>query len=226
MRGAITIGVEPSREQTSVRLLFLLDRLGDSCSGSDDPPPDAVRVIRAQRKIQKLDFLLRNPDYLANEVISAVEDGRLTTQSLLDAQRALHGPEPQLHTYRMLRDQHGAFEPLNDALLVLKHLGLITIRRAGAVGDDYVRRRDYFLLAPGVAQAEKLRADVPELSWYDTQCALLAQVVGGLTGGQLKALEYSYPEYANAVPGQLIGGISDRVRERLSEAMKREGLGA
>jgi hypothetical protein len=217
------MGVEPSREQTAVRLLFLLDRLGDPCD-TDDIPADAVKMIRAQRKIQKLDFLLRNPDYLANEIVSAYEAGRLPAANLLDARRAMLEQEPELHTYRMLRDQHGAFEPLNDALLVLKHLGLITIRRAGSITDDYVRRRDYYLLAAGAAQAGKLRADVPELSWYDQQCAVLALVVGGMSGGQLKELEYAYPEYANAVPGQLIGGIGDRVRARLHEALQREGL--
>jgi len=223
--GVVTIvQVEPTREQTAVRLLLILDRLGDLCGADDGAPPTAVRVIRAQRKLAKLDFLVRNPDYLADHIITACEEGRLAKERLLDAQAVLEKREPELHTYRMLRNRHGAYEPMNNALSVLRHPGLIRVVRAGKSTDTQVRRRDYYLLAAGEEFAERLRAEVPVLAWYDQQVLYVRMVTEGMPAEQLKALQYEHAEYAGTPVGQMIAGISERVRVRLTAALEREGL--
>jgi hypothetical protein len=214
----------PTSGQTAVRVLFLLDRLGDTCAGGVDCPAKAVRVIRAQRKLQKLDFLVRNPDYLASVIISGYEEGRLPPDRLLDARRVLEEREPELHTYRMLRNRHGACEQLDNALSVLRYLELIAVRRAGRASDEQVRRRDYFLLELGAAQAERIRVTEPLLRWYDEQIDYVSAAVGGMSAAQLKELQYGHAEYADTPVGQIIGGIDRRVRVRLAEALAREGL--
>lgn len=224
-KGVVGI-VAPTTGQTAVRMLFILDRLGDACRGVDGVPESAVRMIQSERKLQKLDFLIRNPDYLANVIITGCEEGRLPGQRLLDARAVLEEREPELHTYRMLRGQHGAFEQLNNALSVLRHLELIAIRRAGRVTDANVRRRDYYLLEAGAARAQELRTVEPLLAWYDQQAAYVAMAAEGMSGGQLKALQYGHEEYAGTPEGRLIGGITARVRERLEAALAREGLAA
>ncbi|MEU9836280.1 hypothetical protein AB0D67_32490 [Streptosporangium sp. NPDC048047] len=216
------IGTEPTREQTAVRLLFILDRLGDACDESG--PVAAVRVVRAQRKLQKLDFLMRNPDYLADEIITAVEQERLPREQLLAAREVLEQREPELHTYRMLRGQHGAYEPLHNALSVLRYLGLIKVERAGTTSDSYVRRRDYYLLEPGQLRAQQLRSHVPALAWYDEQALYVGLVAQGLIGAELKASQYQHEEYAATPSGRVIAGITERVRPRLAAALEREGL--
>lgn len=216
----------PTTGQTAVRMLFILDRLGDACRAGDGVPESAVRVIQSERKLQKLDFLIRNPDYLANVIISGCEEGRLPGRRLLDARVVLEEREPELHTYRMLRGRHGAFEQLNNALSVLRHLELIAIRRAGRVTDAKVRRRDYYLLEAGAARAQELRTTEPLLAWYDQQAAYVAMAAEGMSGGQLKALQYGHEEYAGTPEGRLIGGITARVRQRLEAALAREGLAA
>lgn len=213
----------PTSGQTAIRVLFILDRLGEPCEGADDVPASAVRVIRSQRKLQKLDFLVRNPDYLADLIVSGWEDGRLASASLLDASAVLEEREPELHTYRMLRNDHGAYEPLDNALSVLRHLELIAIRRLGRFTDDHVRRRDYYLLEAGALQAKRLRDAEPVLAWYDQQTAYVAAAVQGMSGAQLKELQYRYPEYAGAAVSELIGGIAERVRTRLATALVQEG---
>jgi hypothetical protein len=82
----------------------------------------------------------RNPDYLADVIVSGWEEQRLPSASLLAADAILEEREPELHTYRMLRNDHGAYEPLDNALSVLRHLELIAIRRLGRFADDHVRR--------------------------------------------------------------------------------------
>ncbi|MFD8062009.1 hypothetical protein ACFXA0_21285 [Streptomyces cyaneofuscatus] len=217
--------VAPTNGQTAVRMLLILDRLGDECD-ADDVPPSAVKVIQSERKLQKLDFLIRNPDYLANLIISGWEEGRLPGKRLLDARAVLKEREPELHTYRMLRGRHGAFEQLNNALSVLRHLDLIAIRRAGRVSDENVRRRDYYLLEAGAVRAQELRTAEPLLAWYDQQAAYVSIAAQGMSGGQLKSLQYGHEEYAGTPEGRLIGGITARVRQRLEAALEREGLAA
>lgn len=214
----------PTSGQTAVRVLFILDRLGDCCKDADEVPESAIRVIRSQRKLQKLDFLVRNPDYLADVIVSGWEEGRLPPDRLLDARAILKEREPELHTYRMLRNAHGAYEPLDNALSVLRHLELIAIRRLGRFTDDHVRRRDYYLLQAGAMQAERLRADQPVLAWYDQQTAYVAAAVQGMSGAQLKELQYGHPEYAGTAVTELIGGIAERVQARLAAALVQEGL--
>ncbi|WP_150183835.1 hypothetical protein [Streptomyces venezuelae] len=224
-RGVFGIAV-PTTGQTAVRMLFILDRLGDACGTESDVPLTAVRVIHSERKLQKLDFLIRNPDYLANVIISGWEEGRLSSDSLLDARTVLEEREPELHTYRMLRGRHGAFEQLNNALSVLRHLELIAIRRAGRVSDGRVQRRDYYLLDAGVACAQELRTTEPQLAWYDQQARYVLMAARGMSGGQLKALQYGHEEYASTPEGRIIGGITAKVRERLDVALAQEGLAA
>ncbi|MGW0550115.1 hypothetical protein [Streptomyces altiplanensis] len=216
--------MEPTREQTAVRLLLILDRLGDPCASGEGAPPTAVRVIQAQRKLAKLDFLVRNPDYLADLIITGCEEGQLASERLLDARAVLEEREPELHTYRMLRNKHGAYEPMNNALAVLRHPGLIKVVRAGKSSDTQVRRRDYYLLAAGAEFAQRLRADVPVLAWYDQQVLYVRMVTEGMSAGQLKTLQYGHAEYAGTPVGQMIAGISERVRVRLAAALEREGL--
>ncbi|MEV7801727.1 hypothetical protein AB0O28_02120 [Microbispora sp. NPDC088329] len=215
--------IEPTSEQSAVRVLFILDRLGDEC-GHGDVPASAVKVIRAQRRLQKLDFLVRNPDYLADAFITGVERKRLPVSCLADAKDVLDRREPDLHTYRMLRNKHGAYEPLDDALSVLRHLGLIKIQRAGRTSDTRVRRRDYYLLESGRDAADQLRRYIPLLAWYDEQAAYVGRMANGLSAEELKNLQYENDEYSGTPIGQLIGGIEERVRSRLDEALAREGL--
>jgi hypothetical protein len=213
----------PTSGQTAVRVLFILDQLGVPCSGAEDVPVSAVKVIRSQRMLQKLDFLVRNPDYLADVIIAGWEEGRLPSESLFDATAILEEREPELHTYRMLRNAHGAYEPIDNALSVLRHLGLIATRRLGRFTDDHVRRRDYYLLKAGAHQAQRLREAEPVLAWYDQQTAYVAAAVEGMSGAQLKELQYGHPEYAGAAVGEVIGGITERVRARLAAALLQEG---
>lgn len=207
-----------------MRVLFILDRLGVSCDDWPHAPDMAVRAIQSQRKLQKLDFLVRNPDYLADLIISRWQEGSLPAERLLDARAVFEEREPELHTYRMLRNDHGAYEALDNALSVLRHRGLIALRRAGRVSDDRVRRRDYFLLQAGVEQAQRLRETEAVLAWYDQQTAYVAAAVEGMTGTQLKEQQYGQPEYATTAVHEVIGGITERVRGRLDTALAQEGL--
>lgn len=77
----LTVRPSPSVMQHAVRLLALLDGCGDPVVQGD--PDGCVAVIRAELRLQALDFWLRNPDYLAGELLTMVEANGLPAEEYL-----------------------------------------------------------------------------------------------------------------------------------------------
>jgi hypothetical protein len=87
-----------------------------------DAPEGTVAVLRGQMLLQALDFWLRNPDYLADELLKRYEaEGDL--DDLTRAGEILDSDEPEVRSYPMLRYLFGAYEPLDEALSVLRSPG-------------------------------------------------------------------------------------------------------
>jgi hypothetical protein len=138
-----------SREQDAVRILLLIDGAAEPLPApiNDDPAlVDAVGVVEGQLRLQKLDFWLRSPDFLADELLNDYERSR-ETRLLELAGQILDSEEPEVRRYAMLRHYFGAYEPLDDALAVLRSSALVVRRRRGRVG--YTTRHDYYLLTRG-----------------------------------------------------------------------------
>jgi hypothetical protein len=98
-------------------------------------PTDAVGVVRTQTLLQKLDFWVRYPDYLADELLTDYErSGERVLLSI--ASDILDSEEPELRSIPMLRYKFGAYEPLDMPMSVLSVAGLaivtvVTHRAAG-----------------------------------------------------------------------------------------------
>jgi hypothetical protein len=107
-----------SRSQHAVRLLALLRVCGESVGGND--PEGTVRAIRSEKRLQALDFWLRNPDYLADELVTGVEKGALGQQYLDIAARLLTDPEPSWNHFPMPKWFYGAYEAVDDAFALLQ----------------------------------------------------------------------------------------------------------
>lgn len=217
-----------SRAQDAVRLLFLLDRCGAPCGGgpAEQEPQEAIAVIRGQKRLQALDFWLRNPDYLADELLNQVEAGKIDDAewALERAEALLQGDEPEISRYPMVRWRFGAWEALDDALGLLYAHGLIDIVPVGEPPEK-IDRWDYYLLSAGREMAAELRTAAADLAWYDERAVVVLAVAGQSSGSQLKALQYAQAEYERTVWKASISGITDRVRERLAQVTK-HGVGA
>lgn len=201
-----------SRVQHAIRLLALLRQAGQEADRPGDPQ-EAVLAVRSELRLQALDFWLRNPDYLADELVTEVQAGRLDTSHLAVASSLLTHPEPTLRHYPMPRWLFGAYEPLDDAFAFLEAYGLAVMRRTP--GGN---RNQFFLLRVGVEAGDSLTDTDSPLSWYPRQVQLVLRVAGDQTGSQLKARQYQQASYAGTDLGAHIGSIADRVRERLGEA--------
>lgn len=175
-------------------------------------------MVRGQKRLQALDFWLRNPDYLADELLNQVEAGKVddTAWSLERADALLQGDEPEISRYPMVRWRFGAWEALDDALGLLYAHGLIDIVPVGEP-PARVERWDYYLLPAGRETAAELRTAAADLAWYDERASVVLAVAGQSSGSQLKALQYAQAEYERTVWKASISGITDRVRQRLAQ---------
>lgn len=210
--------------QDAVRLLLLITQAAEPLPTPppEDVPADAVAVLHSQVLLQKLDFWLRNPDYLADELISRYgRDGNWEDLGL--ARQILESDEPEVRSYQMLRHLFGAYEPLDEALSVLRTPGLVIRRKRGVPGRTF--QHDYYLTASGHAVAQKIVESVPELGYYAQRAKLVADLAVGRRGSALRDIQYLQPEYADAEIGTRIVGIADRARRRLMDALGSVGTG-
>lgn len=202
-----------TRTQHAIRLLVLLGRCGEQPTSLD--PPGMASVIRSELRLQATDFWLRNPDYLADELITMVESGDVDEKYLAMARALLEDQEPDLRWYPMPKWLHGAYEPLDDAFSLLETYGLASAIRKGTPGQN-VTQTQFFLTQQG-AQAAAEVANNSTLGWYSKQVELVALVAGDDMGSHLKDRQYKQATYAKTEQGSNIASIADRVRERLNE---------
>lgn len=204
-----------SNKQDAVRLLLLIHTASEELPLQLplEAPHDAVAVLHSQVLLQKLDFWLRNPDYLANELLNRYEIDR-NLEDLGLAEQILDSDEPEVRRYPMLRYLFGAYEPLDDALALLAAPRLVLKRRTRRGARVPV---DYYLTEQGRAVALKIVADVPELGYYVDRARLVIELADGRRGSVLRDIQYLQREYAEAALGERIGGIAGRARQRLSD---------
>jgi len=170
-------------------------------------------VVSSLIRLQKLDFWLRNPDYLADELLTEYELCRMPLDQVQShVVRMLDGATAQLHTYPMERYIYGAYEFIDDALAVLKLYEQIEHRRAADSGA--LSRRDYFLLQKGRDTLAAMQAEIPELEWYVQQATAIGLIADAAKGAAAKRRQYLQTEYADTAHGDVIPSILERVRER------------
>lgn len=207
--------------QDAVRLLLLVQAAGTDLHDSEvgSAPDGAVAVVKGQVLLQALDFWLRNPDYLADELLSRYESAG-DAADLEVAASIMDSEEPEVRSYPMLRYLFGAYEPLDEALAVLRAPGLVIVRRVGAPGA--VKQANYYLTAAGQDVATAVIGAAAEFSYYVERARVVIDLAAGRPGSQLKKVQYQQLEYGETELLHHITGIADRVRTRL--ASLRSGL--
>lgn len=202
--------------QDAVRLLACIDAAAEPVA-EDSRGKDVVAILRSQSRLQALDFWMRNPDYLANELVTEYE---ITSDvSLLElAKQIFESREPDLRRLPMIRYHFGAFEPLDNSLAILRAVDLIRVKREGIPGQ--VREHIYLLTARGREAMRNLAEAAPEIRWYKDRAAVVAKMAGDTGGKALKDRQYLQTEYAETALKHLIAPITDRVRSRLNEILK------
>ena len=200
--------------QDAVRLLLLIHTAAEPLGHPvpADAPPNSVAVLRTQVLLQKLDFWVRNPDYLADELLTRFENEG-DPRDLAIAGDILDSDQPEVRSYPMLRYFFGAYEPLDEALAVLAAPGLVLRRRRGVPG--HVIQSDYYLTTAGRTAAEAIVRTAPAFGYYLERTRLVVDLAAGKRGSALRDIQYLQAEYADAQLRSYIAGISERARKRL-----------
>ncbi|MFE7329424.1 hypothetical protein ACFU8W_31475 [Streptomyces sp. NPDC057565] len=209
---------EGDRFADAIRLLLLIAATAEPLdeTSRNGAPPNAVAVLHAESRLQKLDFWLRNPDYLADELLNDYERSREAV--LLDlAGEILDSDEPEVCAIPMVRYLFGAFEQLDRALSVLVAPRLVVMATKRRAGGN-VLQDSYYLTSKGQQVAQSATEQFPELAWY-TERALLVKALAEATGHtalSLRKRQYLQRDYALTPLGEIIPSIADRTRERLA----------
>jgi hypothetical protein len=208
----------------AVRILLLIEAAAIDVwpQPGTNVPASAVGVVRTQTYLQKLDFWLRYPDYLADELLTDYEQSGEAV--LLEiAAGILDSEEPELRAIPMLRYKFGAYEPLDQAMSLLSTPGLVVVRWSRT--ENRVRQYDYYLTSLGREVARSAVEDFPELAWYGERTRLVAALAQGtgMTGTALRKRQYLQRDYAGTGLNEEITPIAERARKRLREIMTAAG---
>ena len=117
----------------AIRLLFVLSEGSHSLAQADR---GATHIFRGEARLHALDFWMRYPDYLAAELLDRFErDGRADDLDLADL--IMCSEEPDIRRLPMVRYFFGAFDPIDNAISILKSRELVTItgRKSGVMTD-------------------------------------------------------------------------------------------
>lgn len=214
-----TLARERPLEVDAARLLLILHQFATV-------PAPATRTLRCwprrpiQRHfspeyyLQKLDFLVRYPAYLAFELtelhrlgVPAAADGVLVQRTVQDL---LHSREPELRTVPFRKFWRGAYEAIDhvEGWWYAKELVYIGLEPRGEASSAGRPQKHYFLTERGERTAEALPAAVEHARWYAERIRLIYRFFGALTPAEVKSLQYAHPSYRAAQIGEFIPDLA------------------
>jgi hypothetical protein len=195
----------------ALRLLYIL--VAGSSPLPDNHESGAVAIFKGEKRLHAFDFWMRNPDYLAEELLDLYE--RTSEARFLDeAIGILDAEEPDIRRFPMIRWKFGAYEPLDDTLSVLVCRKLIKI--TGRKSPDRVLETSYLISSSAITLTQRIVVEFPPLAWYAQRAKLVAEIAGDSGGAALKDRQYKKEEYAETQWGGMIPAITSKVRARLN----------
>ena len=179
----------------------------------DDTKPSYKKLFQGETKIQKIDFWLRNPDYLSYELIQVAKKDFTNKYKIKNiVKKIFQDNEPILRRAEMKKFLFGAYEDLDDVILYLMSVGLIQFSSKMAK-DTKIRNKKYYITDLAVDKVEKNISELSFLGWYFDRCGLIKEFFGNKSGSELKDAQYEIEEYSSASIGNPIEGISSLVKE-------------
>lgn len=195
----------------AIRILFILNAGSVQWAAPSDAT--VAKIFKGEARLHAFDFWMRNPDYLASELLDSFE-ATGNVQHREAAEAIFESEEPDLRRVPMIRYLFGAFERLDDALSLLRSRDLVRI--TGIKTKTKVHETDFVLTVKGVGVCKDAVTREPILRWYADRAALIAEIAGVRGGGALKEKQYKQATYAETQLGGIIPPIGADVRQRLA----------
>ncbi|MED4355055.1 hypothetical protein P9265_22555 [Schinkia azotoformans] len=184
---------------------------------TDDNFPNFKKVFKSEVKIQKIDFLLRNPDYFSYELLLFVKEGKFDKNGIkLIIEEIFNTQEPSIRRLEMERFFFGAYEDIDDVVSFLKSVDFIDFTSRRSVNLKTIDKQ-YFITEYAIKKFEDSLENLPSIQWYIKRCKLIKKYFGDLSGTQLKVLQYEVDEYRNTSYKEYISDIQHKVKKIFSE---------
>ena len=180
---------------------------------SDETKPSYKKLFQGETKIQKIDFWLRNPDYLSYELLQVAKKDftkKIDIKGIV--KKIFQENEPIIRRTEMKKFFYGAYEDLDDVISFLISVGLVQFDSKMAK-DTRIRNKKYYITNLAVEKVEKNISELSFLRWYFDRCGLIKEFFGSKSGSELKDAQYEIEQYSNASYGHTIEGISPLVKD-------------
>jgi len=201
---------ERDYRRDALRIFFII--LEGSQDFKDGVHSEHDYVFRGESRLQALDFWVRYPDYLADEILSQYDENP-DPSYLATVRQIFESEEPNLRKLPMLRRYFGAYEPLDTPLGILKSRGLVLSRTRKAA--DGKSSHDFLTGPFARTKRDEIMGHFPDLHWYRKRSELVVQAARGRGGFELKKRQHQQKEYHDTQTGDLIPTIAERVWHRL-----------
>lgn len=193
-----------------LRIFLILYYFADDHSSEEFP--EYKRVFKSEVRIQKLDFLLRNPDYLSYELLQLLSSRpELKEEIRLIIKSIYLSSEPQLRRLEMERFFFGAYEDIDDVISFLSSIDFIKFTSKKS-SDLKTIEKQYFVTQYAISKVDSVINDLPAIQWYLNRCKLIKKYFGNLVGSKLKVSQYQIEEYRNTSFKKFIGEVSETVK--------------
>lgn len=198
-------------EVDAARLLLILVRFAGPIEDRTRtlvcfPSHEVAKHFTPEYYLQKLDFLLRYPGYLAYELTEIHRLGVEAARDRAEMKGLIHSileqREPELLTIPFRRFWRGAYERLDDVEAWWWARGLVYV---GMEPRGSARPQKHYFLTPlGETEAQRLVGSVHHARWYADRIDLIYRFFGGLTAARVKELQYSHEAYREAQLNEII----------------------
>lgn len=174
---------------------------------SDASNPSHKKLFKSEVRIQKIDFLLRNPDYLAYELLNIARKENTKSFEIKGIVKDIFkSNEPVIRRLEMERFFFGAYEDVDDVIGFLKSVDFIDFSSKKS-NDLKTIEKQYFITSTAINKMENNISTLVSLQWYVNRCLLIKKYFGDLTGTQLKVAQYQIDEYRDTTYKNYIGSI-------------------
>lgn len=202
--------------RSKLRILLILYYFSEDIKGGKEKQTH-IKQFKSEVRIQKIDFLIRYPDYLAAELLELIETSKID----LDIEEIkatiisiFKYNEPEIRREDMLRFFFGAYEDIDDIIAFLISVNFIEYTSKRSI-DGRIFEKVYYLTDFGVEKIEKdILINLENAFWYKQRCELIRKYFGNLSGTELKIRQYEHQEYRNTPLNQYINGIQEEVKEK------------
>lgn len=179
---------------------------------SDPDLPNIRRIFKSEQRIQKIDFLLRNPDYLSYELLNIAKKDTSLKDEICDVVKNIFdNKEPIFKRLEMERFFFGAYEDIDNVIAFLKSIDFIDFSSKKRIDLKTIEKK-YFITQCAIDKYDSTIKTLPTILWYVDRCNLIKKYFGNLNGSQLRIAQYTIPEYRNTSYHEYINDIQKTVK--------------